>query len=208
MFVTDSCIVCRLTVARHQYRRNGTAQTSHKPASRHSCRSISGFADSQESSSPLGHVHTARLSTAPPSTCTGTSFGSSSPPLNIKEKTSTIATSTKPSIYVARTVHEALRGIGAATGRIAGLTQAQQAGGHSGGDGTAHLLHGVENGAAISSHAARQRFERSGLRRLLDERNAHHHDDVRGQEQHNTRVNTDGKEQRTTATPDSPRLGR
>lgn len=54
MFITDSCIVCRLTVARHQYRRNGTAQTSHKPASRHSCRSISGFADSQESSSPLG----------------------------------------------------------------------------------------------------------------------------------------------------------
>lgn len=111
-------------------------------------------------------------------------------------------------IAVARTVHEALRGIGAATGRIAGLTQAQQSGGHSGGDGTEHLLHGVENGAAISSHAARQRFERSGLRRLLDERNAHHHDDVRGQEQHNTRVNTDGKEQRTTATPDSPRLGR
>lgn len=38
-------------------------------------------------------------------------------------------------IAVARTVHEALRGIGTATGRIAGLAQAQQAGGHSGGDG-------------------------------------------------------------------------
>lgn len=62
----------------------------------------------------------------------------------------------------------------------------------------AHLLHGVENGAAISSHAARQRFERSGLRRLLNKRDAHHHDDVCGQEQHNTRVNTDGKEQRAT----------
>ena len=154
---------------------------------------FSGFAGTHESSSPLGHVsHGQNSSTAPPSTRTGTSFGSSSPPLSIKEKTSTIATSTKPnSIAVARTVHEAPRGIGTATGRITGLPQAQQAGGHSGGDGTAHLLHGVENGAAISSHAARQRFERSGLRRLLDERNAHHHDDVRGQEQHNTRVNTD-----------------